>query len=159
VISQQGVSAGLAVVVVAPDRSPLAAWACRNGIALLTPQSPPDDSTSGALTDADVVVIDDIEQFNDTANHQLLMDLTISHRAAVIATARSEDLMVSFRGPAVEMRRHRIGLLLQPGPADGELLGIHTGPHRMAAVPGRGLLVTESTRRTAPDGLVLQVAL
>lgn len=157
-ICRQGLSAGLTIVIAAPGRSPLAGSAAQNGIALLRPEIRPDDRTTSALISADLVVIDDAEQFNDSVNGPLLTELTIRSRAAVIATARSEDLMVSFRGPAVEVRRHRTGLLLQPGPADGELLGVRTGPHRLAAVPGRGLLVTDSTRRTAPDGLVLQVA-
>jgi S-DNA-T family DNA segregation ATPase FtsK/SpoIIIE len=67
--------------------------------------------------------------------------------------------VTSFSGLAVVIRRRRTGLLLQPGPADGELLGVRTGGQRMAPVPGRGLLVTDTTRQTAPEGLALQVAI
>jgi hypothetical protein len=65
--------------------------------------------------------------------------------------------MVSFRGPAVDVRRSRTGLLLQPSIADGELLGVRISPHRTAMPPGRGLLVTDSWRASAPNGLPIQV--
>ena len=157
VIGQQALAAGLTILVAAPPRSVVAAWARQHGLALLAPD-PVDESPGMAALDADLVLIDDSEQFNERASGQYLTELATSHRGAVIVTARSDDLLISFRGPAVEVRRHRCGLLLQPGPADGELLGIRTGPHRLAPLPGRGLLVTDQTRRTAPDGLVLQVA-
>ncbi|HEV2888151.1 MAG TPA: FtsK/SpoIIIE domain-containing protein [Jatrophihabitans sp.] len=159
VIARQAVRAGLAILVAAPPRSPLAAWATRRGLDVLTPDCGPEAGGSCDAFTGQLVLIDDAEQFNDTVSGSYLTELATRHRAAVIAAARSEDLAVSFRGPAVAVRRHRTGLLLQPGPADGELLGVRTGGQRMASVPGRGLLVTDTTRRTAPDGLALQVAI
>jgi S-DNA-T family DNA segregation ATPase FtsK/SpoIIIE len=158
-IARQAWEAGLAMLVAAPPRSLLAAWANRRGIDVLTPDSLPVPDVGCDAFTGQLVLIDDAEQFNDTASGSFLTELATSHRAAVVAAARSEDLAVSFRGPAVAVRRRRTGLLLQPSPADGELLGVRTGPHRMASVPGRGLLITDTTRRTAPDGLALQVAL
>jgi S-DNA-T family DNA segregation ATPase FtsK/SpoIIIE len=159
VIAQQALAAGLALLVAAPPRSPLAAWAHRQGVDVLTPDSVP--GVDGAWQDvtSQLVLIDDAEQFNDSASGGFLTELATGHRAAVIAAARSDDLMTSFRGPAVTVRRRRTGLLLQPSPADGELLGVRVGPHRMASGPGRGLLVTDATRAAAPDGLALQVAI
>lgn len=156
-IARQALAAGLDMLVAAPPRSPLAAWANRHGIDVLTPDSPGADSACAAFAGR-LVLIDDAERFNDTASGSFLTEVATSHRAAVIAAARSEDVTMSFRGPAVAVRRHRTGLLLQPSPADGELFGVRAGLHRLAPVPGRGLLVTDTTRVTAPDGLALQVA-
>ncbi|MEO7260545.1 MAG: FtsK/SpoIIIE domain-containing protein [Jatrophihabitantaceae bacterium] len=158
VIARQALTAGLVLLVAAPPRSPLTAWANRRGVKTLTPDSLPGVEGACDAFTGQLVLIDDAEQFNDTASGGFLTELATSHRAAVIATARSEDLAVSFRGPAVAVRRRRTGLLLQPSPGDGELLGVRTG-HPMPPVPGRGLLVTDTTRRTAPDGLALQVAI
>ena len=130
----------------------------QHGLAVLTPQSLPTGDSCDGFT-GQLVLIDDAEQFTDTASGAYLTELASTHRAAMVAAARSDDLMASFRGPAVQLRRSRTGLLLQPGPADGELLGVRTSGQRLAPVPGRGLLVTEPTRRTAPDGLALQVAI
>jgi S-DNA-T family DNA segregation ATPase FtsK/SpoIIIE len=159
VIARQALEAGLIMLVAAPPRSLLAIWATRRGLDVLTPDSLPGVGGACDTFTGQLVLVDDAEQFNDTASGSFLTELATSHRAAVIAAARSEDLAVSFRGPAVAVRRRRTGLLLQPSPADGELLGVRTGPHRMASLPGRGLLVTDTTRRTAPDGLALQVAI
>ena len=104
-------------------------------------------------------MLDDIEQFADSKLGEFLLDLVVRHPAAVVGCARSDDLLVSFRGIGVELRRHRNGLLLQPAPADGELLGVRLGPHRTAQLPGRGLLITDQVRRTRPAGLPLQLAL
>jgi S-DNA-T family DNA segregation ATPase FtsK/SpoIIIE len=156
VIAQQAWQAGLAILVAAPTRSPLADWASRRGLDVLTPECPSHASDPAA---GQLVLIDDAEQFQDTASGSYLTDLAASHRAAVIATGRAADLVTSFSGLAVVIRRRRTGLLLQPGPADGELLGVRTGSQRMAPVPGRGLLVTDTTRQTAPEGLALQVAI
>jgi S-DNA-T family DNA segregation ATPase FtsK/SpoIIIE len=155
-IARQALEAGLATLVAAPRHSPLATWATRRGLAVLGPDSPVIDGTTSA---AQLVLIDDAEQFNDTPSGNALTELVTNHPAAVVATARSDDLAASFRGPAVAVRRRRTGLLLQPSAADGELLGIRTGPCPMPPPPGRGLLVTDALRRTAPDGLALQVAI
>ena len=153
-IASQALQAGLDILVAAPRDSPLTAWAAGRGLAILGP-----DSAAGTAFAGHLVLIDDAEQFNDTASGNLLTELVTSHPAAVVATARSDDLAASFRGPAVAVRRRRTGLLLQPSAADGELLGIRTGPPAMPALPGRGLLVTDALRRTAPEGLLLQVAI
>ncbi len=156
-IAQQALRAGLAMLVAAPLRSPLADWAGRHGLAVLTPDGP--SGSQSCDFPGQLVVIDDAEQFTDTESGIRLTELVTNHPGAMVAAARTEELMSSFRGPAVAVRRSRTGLLLQPGPADGELLGVRTGGRRMPPVPGRGLLITDSTRRTAPDGLVLQVAI
>jgi S-DNA-T family DNA segregation ATPase FtsK/SpoIIIE len=117
------------------------------------------DGLTCSLHTLDVIVVDDAEQFTDSKMGEFLLDLVVRHPAAVIASARSDDLMVSFRGVGVELRRHRNGLLLHPTAADGELLGVRLGAQRASHVPGRGLLVTDDVRRSRPAGLAIQVAL
>lgn len=157
--ARQALRAGLRMLIAAPARSPLADWATRHALAVLMPDGLP--GSAGTCDDfgGQLVLIDDAEQFTDTANGARLTELAADHPAAVVAAARTEEMMSSFRGPAATVRRRRTGLLLQPGPADGELLGIRTSGQRLPPVPGRGLLVTDATRGTAPDGLVLQVAI
>lgn len=157
-IARQAWRAGVGLLVAAPARSPLAGWASERGLRVLTPESAPDPGCDDPASPAHLVLIDDAEEFDGTASGSYLTELATGSRAAVIAAGRTEDLLASFRGPAVVIRRRRAGLLLQPGPADGELLGVRTAGQRMLPVPGRGLLVTDPTRRTAPDGLALQVA-
>jgi S-DNA-T family DNA segregation ATPase FtsK/SpoIIIE len=106
------------------------------------------------------VLIDDSEQFVDTAAGDLLARWIVAADSGTttVCVARSEDLMVSFRGLAVDVRRSRTGLLLQPTVADGELLGVRVPPQRTSPVPGRGLLVSDEYRSAAPNGLPIQVA-
>jgi S-DNA-T family DNA segregation ATPase FtsK/SpoIIIE len=153
-IAQQARQAGLAVLVAASRRSPLFEWANAGCCPTLEPghQAPPE------AVGIDLVVVDDCEQFTDTAAGDYLLELVLRHPAAVVVSARADDLMVSFRGIGVEMRRHRNGLLLQPSPVDGELLGIRLGPHRPVQPIGRGLLITDHTRQFASDGLPVQLA-
>lgn len=161
VIGSQALAAGLVVLVAAPPRSPLAAWASRHRLSLVTPEAArSDDALDTVLPHAtDLILVDDSEQFQDRASGQVLTEAAKQHRAAMVVTARTDDLMISFRGVAVEVRRHRTGLLLHAGVADGELLGIRIAQQLMATSAGRGLLVTDETRANAPDGLLLQVAI
>jgi S-DNA-T family DNA segregation ATPase FtsK/SpoIIIE len=159
-VADQARHAGYRVLVAAPTRSPLSDWGRQHADWLLAPDDEAEpDGLGCALDQIELIVLDDIEQFADAKLDQFLLDLVLRHPAAVIGCARSDDLLVSFRGVAVELRRHRNGLLLQPAPADGELLGVRLGLHRAAQLPGRGLLVTDQVRRTHPSGQPLQVAL
>jgi S-DNA-T family DNA segregation ATPase FtsK/SpoIIIE len=158
VIARQALQAGFTLLIAAPPRSLLAAWASGEGIDILGPDSPVGQGAGYDAFAGQVVLIDDAEQFNDTASGTWLTELIASSPATVITAARSDDLAVTYRGPAAAVRRRRTGLLLQPSPADGDLLGIRVGPRRMPSPPGRGLLVTDALRTIAPDGLAVQVA-
>jgi S-DNA-T family DNA segregation ATPase FtsK/SpoIIIE len=156
-IVEQLRSSGSRPLIAAPVRSTLALWAHRHGVATI---SPTDHIVPEDHRDADVLVIDDSEQFLDTPGGDLLTEWMADQPegAIVLCVARSEELMVGFRGPGVEVRRSRTGLLLQPSVADGELLGIRITPQRHARVPGRGLLITDEHRLIAPNGLPIQIA-
>ncbi|HEY7010044.1 MAG TPA: FtsK/SpoIIIE domain-containing protein, partial [Jatrophihabitantaceae bacterium] len=128
------------VLVAAPDRSPVAAGARESGFRLLTPASPFD-----AMPRHDLLLIDDCETFTDTALGDALLDEV--RRAdgdhIVVASARSDVAAVSFRGVAAALRLSGAGVLLRPGPLDGELLGVSLPRARPDPVAGRGVLVPD----------------
>jgi S-DNA-T family DNA segregation ATPase FtsK/SpoIIIE len=157
-LMEQLMAARSQAVVAAPDRSPVAGWAREHGLEVIGPRTTP---TRADGTQALLIVIDDAEQFTDTVVGDQLTEWISTQQTGgiVLCGARSDDLMVSFRGPAVAVRRARNGLLLQPTAADGELLGLRLGPqHRRTPVPGRGLLVADEYEAIAPGGLAVQVA-
>jgi S-DNA-T family DNA segregation ATPase FtsK/SpoIIIE len=165
-IADQTLLAGGRLLIAAPHRSPLTSWSARRGLACLAPDDTAWNDSKDNLSTAEpgqvnLLLIDDTEQFTDAPAGDLLSTWIAQQRAgsAVVASARSEDLMVSFRGLAVDIRRSRTGLLLQPTVPDGDLLGVRVTPHRSRMPPGRGLLITEEYRQCAPDGLPVQLAL
>ena len=134
---------GVEVAVVAPRRSPLHALAGLPGVRGVF--GPGD---AGPLSDAVgsgpvVAVVDDVEALTDTAAGDVLTDLVKSDDGAraVIAAGRSDELPMLFRGPSVAVRASRCGLLLAPGPPDGDLLGTRIPRGAGPLIPGRGLLV------------------
>ncbi|MGN6605911.1 MAG: FtsK/SpoIIIE domain-containing protein, partial [Jatrophihabitans sp.] len=150
-------------VVVAPARSPLAGSARRLGVEVLRPDGDPPPHLLDVV-DPTLVLIDDVESLDDTRLgdhlHRLLRDDDAP--ALVVAAGRTDDIATSYRGLVAELRRRRCGVLLQPGPADGDLLGVR-GPRRpSAAPPGRGIVVGDRTWDGAFAGgepVPLQVAL
>jgi len=150
-IAEQCWQRGLEFTLAGSSRSPLAAWARSRELNFLSPASP----AAGAI--ARLLLLDDAEQFLDTPlGERFLAEVSADELPAVVA-ARSEDLLIAFRGVAVQVRRRRTGLLLQPNPVDGELLGVRISGSRPAGPPGRGLLVSQR-HRTPPAGLPIQVA-
>jgi S-DNA-T family DNA segregation ATPase FtsK/SpoIIIE len=156
-IADQAHTAQLEILLAAPTRSPLHSWASARGLPVLRPDTGESTRASNAIA-PELVIIDDSEVFGDTETGDWLLELLRRQPSAVIATCRSDDLVASFRGIGPELRRHRSGLLLQPGPADGQLLGIRSNGQRGRVIPGRGLLVTEASASSYPDGLIVQVA-
>lgn len=159
---------GTAVVVVAPRPSPLRALAGRPGAETVLGA----DATElgGALRRVGaapaVVLVDDVEHLLDTeldaALGAVLADAPERGRGLLVA-GTTEELLATFRGVAVPIRRSRTGLLLCPaGPLDGDLLGVrtvrglHTRPGRgVLAVRGRATPVqvaTASPDTTTPHG-------
>lgn len=151
------------VIVAAPRRSPLrqAAASCR--IAVATPEDCeiPCWQSSGHR----LLLVDDSEAFIDTVVGDALSALVRSDLAGLAAAvaARNDELAVTYRGVAYEARRSRTGLLLQPGPGDGDLLGVRLPRRRSAPIPGRGILVLDACQLGDVGGgfgpLPIQVAL
>jgi S-DNA-T family DNA segregation ATPase FtsK/SpoIIIE len=91
-----------------------------------------------------VVVVDDAELLLDTSlDHVLTAHLTgvPNPATAVVAAGGTGDLLATFRGLTIPLRRARRGVLLGPsGPLDGDLFGVRLR-RGTPARPGRGVLV------------------
>ncbi|MGY1773017.1 FtsK/SpoIIIE domain-containing protein [Blastococcus sp. SYSU D00813] len=78
---------------------------------------------------------------------------------AVVVAGTAADLSSVYRGPVAALRRGRSGLLLTPGPADADLLGVRLPRTPLPVRPGSGWLVEAGTpqrvqvalRRTARE--------
>ncbi|CAN5568417.1 FtsK/SpoIIIE domain-containing protein [soil metagenome] len=145
---------------ICPGRSPLAAWALASGLPVLDSIASAHERGSQSVVErfeGDLVIIDDADELVDSHLADGVTALLATSRVPVLVTARSSDLLVNFRQLAVQLRRIRTGLLLQPMATDGDLLGISVGLRRPEPIPGRGILVTDETRTTAPGGVPVQV--
>jgi S-DNA-T family DNA segregation ATPase FtsK/SpoIIIE len=91
-----------------------------------------------------LVLVDDVEQVEGGPLEARLLRLLGPDRPLVEGVAvagTTTDLAARFRGLAVEARRGRAGVLLNPtGYADGDLLGVAV-PRARSMHPGRGVLV------------------
>ena len=136
-------AAGASPVVVAARRSPLRM--APGGPAVAGPTDV--ELVQERLTaGAGVVLADDIEALVDTPIDGLLAELVdADDGTVVIGAGRVDDLAGAFRGVGVRLRRRRTGLLLNPGPLDGELLGVRLPRGLADRVPGRGWLVEHGT--------------
>ncbi|WP_409332176.1 FtsK/SpoIIIE domain-containing protein [Trujillonella humicola] len=78
---------------------------------------------------------------------------------ALVVAGAAGDLAGAYRGPVAALRRRRSGLLLCPGPGDGDLLGVRLPRTPVPVRPGSGWLVESGVpqrvqvalRRTAED--------
>ena len=164
-IATQLLAAGRPLVVLTARRSPLTGLTPPDGspaeasppggcrtvgspLALLGPSDA--DALAALLAEhpALVAVVDDAELFLDTPVEDHLLGIARRAEAtggAVVCAGSTSELGSMFRGLTVEVRKRRLGLLLNPsGYADGDLFGIRVGG-RDLAVPGRGLFVDGST--------------
>jgi S-DNA-T family DNA segregation ATPase FtsK/SpoIIIE len=142
-LARQAHSAGIATLVAATSRSPLNDEAQR----LAIPVFGPDDVLGDPPAAGTLLLIDDCETFTDTVAGERLASWSKMHDAAlaVVAAARADDLATSFRGIAVDVRRNRCGILLRPGPLDGELLGVRLPRNSGTSMPGRGVAVGDAS--------------
>jgi S-DNA-T family DNA segregation ATPase FtsK/SpoIIIE len=143
------------VLVAATARSPLAGAARQRNIAVLGPAG-----ECVELPACGLLLVDDCESFTDTAIGDELTAWVRSDapgRIAVVA-GRADAMAVSFRGLATETRHSRCGILLQPGPLDGELLGVSLPRNRAASRPGRGALVPDPAWQHGDAPIPIQVA-
>jgi len=133
------------VAVVTPRRSPLqqlAGHPCVVGV-LGPDDREPLVSLRKELPDL-AVFVDDAELALDTPCEDVLVEIARSSDTtggSVVCAGSSSELAALFRGITVEVRRRRVGVLLNPsGYSDGELFGVRT-PRASEILPGRGLLV------------------
>jgi S-DNA-T family DNA segregation ATPase FtsK/SpoIIIE len=133
-------------------------WALSNAVPFIDPIAAQDSDTKRLLRFADgLVAVDDCDLLIDSPLDETIARVIAARRCAVLVTVRADDLLVSFRGIAFEMRRSRSGLLLQPNIADGEPFGITISSGPPSPLPGRGVLITDPLRVTNPNGLPIQV--
>jgi S-DNA-T family DNA segregation ATPase FtsK/SpoIIIE len=125
------------MLVAATERSDLLSEARARALPVVAPAGEP-PQPPGRPT---LVLVDDSEAFTDTAVGTRLVDWARDRDLplAVVATGRAEDLATTYRGVAAEVRRHRTGILLRPGPLDGELFGVRLPRASRVDPPGRGM--------------------
>jgi S-DNA-T family DNA segregation ATPase FtsK/SpoIIIE len=58
-----------------------------------------------------------------------------------VVAGRADDLATTYRGVAADVRRSHCGILLRPGPVDGELLGVRLPRRPSSGPPGRGIAI------------------
>ena len=158
---RQAEAAGLATVVAAPSRSPLAASRTGRSGPVLEPASPDPGPPPSRPT---LLLVDDCEAFGDDAVGERLADWLRAGSApvAAVVAGRADDLATSYRGLGAAARRSQCGLLLRPGPVDGELLGVRLPRRPASGPPGRGVLVGDPAWGppfTTGDPVPVQVAL
>jgi S-DNA-T family DNA segregation ATPase FtsK/SpoIIIE len=89
-----------------------------------------------------VLLVDDCAAARDGPAEELLAGWTADRAdLALVVAGRSDELTVTFRGLAAEVRAARCAVLLHPGPGDGELAGVRLPPRRAGGPPGRGLVI------------------
>jgi S-DNA-T family DNA segregation ATPase FtsK/SpoIIIE len=140
----QAHAAGIATLVAATSRSALADDARRLAIPVLGPADRDIGSVPQART---LLLVDDSEVFIDSAAGDRLTTWIRTGEAplAVVVAGRADDLATSYRGIAAEVRRSQCGILLRPGPVDGELLGVRLPRRPSSGPPGRGVAVGDPT--------------
>jgi S-DNA-T family DNA segregation ATPase FtsK/SpoIIIE len=158
----QAVRDGIGAVVAAPRRSPLGDTARTYGIAVIAPDADPAE-TPLARRERTLLLVDDSEAFLDTTVGDALSAAvrSASPGLAAVVAGRSDDLALTYRGVAAEVRRSHCALILQPGPADGDLVGRRLLTGRGPTTAGRGVLVGEHAwgEQFAGGPVPLQVAL
>jgi S-DNA-T family DNA segregation ATPase FtsK/SpoIIIE len=159
-VLRQAAAEGWQVIAAAPARSVLGACAAEAGGRLVTPGCPGVGPPPGVRS---VLLVDDSEQFLDTGVGEQLTEWTRADtpELAVVAAGVSDELAVTFRGVAAEVRRARCTVLLRPGPGDADLAGCPLPRRRSSGPPGRGLLVGDPAwgNEFAAGPLPIQIAL
>jgi S-DNA-T family DNA segregation ATPase FtsK/SpoIIIE len=147
-------------MVAAPARSPLLAAARSRGIPVVDPA----DADAVPLPDTPtLLLVDDCEVFVDSPAGEWLTAWVRAGSAplAAVVAGRSDDLATSYRGVGAEARRSQCGILLRPGPVDGELLGVRLPRRPSNGPPGRGVAVGDpawSTLFETGEPVPVQVA-
>jgi S-DNA-T family DNA segregation ATPase FtsK/SpoIIIE len=143
-LARQAHAAGISMLVAATTRSPLLDDARRLGVPMLTPSA----ADVGALPEVrTLLLVDDSEAFRDCPAGERLTSWArdIEAPLAVVVAGRADDLATSYRGVAAEVRRSQCGILLRPGPVDGELFGVRLPRRPASGPPGRGVALGDPT--------------
>lgn len=159
-VAEDLLRSGRAVAVAVARAGPLDALRHDPRLALWCDATDPDDADALVTLRRDVpdlaVVVDGADELVDLPLERVLREVGArvdDDGGLIVVGANATTLMTQYRGLAVEVARHRTGVLLGPSATgEPELLGLRV-PVDRDAPPGRGLLV----RRGA--GVPVQVAL
>ncbi|WNV74731.1 FtsK/SpoIIIE domain-containing protein [Geodermatophilus sp. DSM 44513] len=88
-----------------------------------------------------VVVVDDAALLTDSAVLGTATGPEALADVVWVVAGSAAELSAAFRGPVPVLRRRRSGLLLTPGPGDGDLLGVRLPRTPVPSRPGSGWLV------------------
>ena len=88
------------------------------------------------------IVADDLGLLGDAPALTRIPPSAWSARVLVLAAGGATDLARQYQGPVAVLRRQRAGLLLCPGPGDGDVLGVRLPRTPIPRRPGSGWLVT-----------------
>jgi S-DNA-T family DNA segregation ATPase FtsK/SpoIIIE len=145
------------VLVLVRPRSALATFAERHGWETLSP-----DSTLLAHNGGErlLVLVDDAERLADSpaADHLASWLREDPDGVAAVVAGRTEDLTITYRGLAAEIRRSRVAVLLQPSILDGELVGASLPRTQPEPIAGRGVLLADPAWRD-PAPIPIQIAM
>jgi S-DNA-T family DNA segregation ATPase FtsK/SpoIIIE len=141
-ILAQAVRVGQEVVVGAGIRSPLRRMADELHVRVVDPCAPA-ERIGPAPQGRSLLLVDDCERYADEPAGEVLSSWVRDPDAvlAAVVAGRTEELATSYRGLGAQVRRTNCGLLLRPGPVDGELLGVRLPRRPSSGPPGRGVLV------------------
>jgi S-DNA-T family DNA segregation ATPase FtsK/SpoIIIE len=152
---QLATASGTRAVVLAPPRSPLRLVAERHRV--------PVAGTAGLPTgpDPELILVDDCDHVAGAAVEAELLDRLAdpTRPVTVMASLRSEQLALAFRGLPAELRAYGCALLLAPTAADADLFGVAAPRTRRAPVPGRGILIADPAWGLSEPAPRVQVAL
>ena len=137
-----GRTLGDRAVVVGPPDSELAD---RLGVAAVDPA----DVEPLLESESSVLLVDDVDGLDDPAGaFATLLERRPGLR--MIAATSADRLRARFGHWSAELRTCRSGVILRPGPLDGDLLGVALPPRlELPNIPGRGLVVADGVARIA----------
>ncbi len=105
-----------------------------------------------------ILLADDLGPVSECAGLAALPRIGAGTGIVLLAAGSAGQLTGHYQGPVAALRRARTGLLLCPGPADAEVLGIRLPRLPLAQRPGSGWLVIDGAAqrvqvaRTPPGG-------
>ena len=91
-----------------------------------------------------LVLVDDADRLDGSQVVAVLTeiaDLADRDAGAVAVATTTSALRTRYRGLDVDVAAHRLGLLLRPDPADGDVVGVRRLPTAPAGPAGRGIVV------------------
>ena len=128
---------------------------------LLGVEAVPADALDDALDDGirRLLLVDDADRVDDTGGRLAALAASGEGRCHLVVSTTADRLRSSYGHWLHELRSCRTGLLFRPGPLDADLLGASV-PARLvpAPLPGRGLIVADSTAAVVQVALVCSTA-